>query len=55
MVVGSCCSNLICCANAQLSSLNLQEEKSSYGTWKETGQNERMFFPRDMFWGWARV
>ncbi|HKU28732.1 MAG TPA: hypothetical protein VJQ54_24895 [Candidatus Sulfotelmatobacter sp.] len=43
------------CADAQISSsLNAQEDKSSYGTWKEGDANDRMFFPRDMFWGWAQ-
>jgi hypothetical protein len=46
---------LISCASAQLSSsLNLQNERSSYGTWKEAAPDDRMFFPRDMFWGWAQ-
>ena len=45
---------LICCAVAQVSSSNPQEENSSYGTWKEAKADERMFFPRDMFWGWAQ-
>lgn len=27
---------------------------STSGTWHEAGPNERMFFPRDTFWGWAQ-
>ena len=46
---------LISSAGAQVSSPStVQEEKSSYGTWKAADPNERMFFPRDMFWGWAQ-
>ena len=43
---------------AQVSnSLNLQDDNasgSSQGTWRETGPEDRMFFPKDMFWGWAQ-
>jgi len=28
--------------------------QSSQGKWHEAGPQERMFFPRDMFWGWAQ-
>ena len=28
---------------------------SSQGTWHEAGPGERMFFPRDTFWGWAQL
>jgi hypothetical protein len=28
---------------------------SSQGTWQSSEANARMFFPRDMFWGWAQV
>src|SRR5207249_801772 len=46
---------LISFATAQVSSsLNMPEEKSSQGTWKEADPGERMFFPHDMFWGWAQ-
>jgi hypothetical protein len=46
---------LISFATAQVSSsLNMPEEKSSQGTWKEADPDERMFFPHDMFWGWAQ-
>src|SRR5579864_5785658 len=30
------------------------ETKSSQGTWHDAGPDDRMFFPRDMFWGWAQ-
>lgn len=39
------------------SSLNLQDDNtsgSSQGTWHEAGPEDRMFFPKDMFWGWAQ-
>ena len=46
---------LTLCAGAQVSpSSNVPEEKSSYGTWQKADPDERMFFPRDMFWGWAQ-
>jgi hypothetical protein len=28
---------------------------SSQGSWHEAAPDERMFFPRDMLWGWAQV
>ena len=28
---------------------------SSQGSWHEADAGERMFFPRDMFWGWAQL
>jgi hypothetical protein len=28
---------------------------SSQGAWHEAGSGDRMFFPRDMFWGWAQL
>jgi hypothetical protein len=50
---------LISLAGAQVSqSLNTQASEpqpTSQGTWQEAGAGERMFFPRDMFWGWAQV
>ena len=30
------------------------ETKSSQGTWHDAAPDDRMFFPRDMFWGWAQ-
>jgi hypothetical protein len=27
---------------------------SASGTWHEAGPDDRMFFPHDMFWGWAQ-
>src|ERR1051326_727035 len=50
---------LISFAGAQISpSLNLQgarsQDPSSQGTWHAADSDERMFFPRDMFWGWAQ-
>src|SRR5206468_7871718 len=45
-------------AGQAVNSQSLQEEKvnsvSSQGTWHEAGANERMFFPKDMLWGWAQ-
>src|SRR5579872_249868 len=38
-------------------SLNTQAGQggsSSQGTWQDAGPNERMFFPKDMLWGWAQ-
>jgi hypothetical protein len=50
---------LISLAGAQVSqSLNTQASEpqaTSQGTWQEAGAGERIFFPRDMFWGWAQV
>ena len=50
---------LISFAGAQVSpSLNLQgdrsQDSSSQGTWHSADPDERMLFPRDMFWGWAQ-
>ncbi len=28
--------------------------QSSYGTWSDSDTSDRMFFPRDMLWGWAQ-
>ena len=43
---------------AQVSgSLNLQDDNSSnssQGSWREAGPEDRMFFPKDMLWGWAQ-
>jgi hypothetical protein len=30
-------------------------DKSSQGSWHDAGAGDRMFFPRDMFWGWAQL
>ena len=46
---------LISIAGAQTSpSLNVQNDSSS-GVWHDAGPNDRMFFPKDMFWGWAQL
>ncbi len=49
---------LVSAASAQTSSsLNLQgggSDRSSQGSWHEADSNDRMFFPRDMLWGWAQ-
>lgn len=49
---------LIGSAGAQVSeSLSAQgsgSTNSSQGTWHEPDPSERMFFPRDMLWGWAQ-
>jgi hypothetical protein len=29
-------------------------QESSQGTWHDAGSGDRMFFPHDMFWGWAQ-
>ena len=34
--------------------INVQEDARPQGTWHEAGPEERMFFPRDMLWGWAQ-
>ncbi len=31
------------------------QQSSSQGSWREGGSGDRMFFPHDMFWGWAQV
>ena len=31
------------------------DDSSSQGTWHEAGPNDRMFFPKDMLWGWAQL
>jgi hypothetical protein len=45
-------------AGAQVnSSLNLQDDhsgSSSIGKWHDADPDERMFFPKDMLWGWAQ-
>ena len=30
------------------------QTSSSQGTWHDAGAEDRMFFPHDMFWGWAQ-
>jgi hypothetical protein len=46
---------LLSFAGAQVStSLSSQNDKSSYGNWKDADPGDRMFFPRDMLWGWAQ-
>jgi len=34
--------------------LRAQSERSSQGVWNSDDSHERMFFPRDMLWGWAQ-
>ena len=47
---------LISSAGAQVSSPStVQEEKSSYGTWKAADPNERMFFPAGHVLGMGAV
>lgn len=29
--------------------------QTSQGSWHDAGPEDRMFFPRDMFWGWAQL
>lgn len=42
-------------ASAQDSATLSTSDKSSQGSWQDAGANDRMFFPRDMFWGWAQL
>ena len=35
-------------------SSNGSSSSASSGIWHEAGPNDRMFFPKDMFWGWAQ-
>jgi len=55
---------LVAMAGAQTSSSPSQQGSApsassqvatSSGIWHEAGPDERMFFPRDMFWGWAQL
>ena len=51
---------LISLAGAQTSpTVNLRndaaQDTSSQGTWHEADSGERMFFPKDMLWGWAQL
>ena len=51
---------LISLAGAQVtSSLNSQtsppQTTSSQGTWHDAASSDRMFFPKDMLWGWVQV
>ena len=41
-------------AGAQTSSSLTAQSNSSQGSWHDADSQERMFFPRDMFWGWAQ-
>jgi hypothetical protein len=36
-------------------SSSLSVDTSSQGSWYDASANDRMFFPRDMFWGWAQL
>jgi len=31
------------------------QSDSSRGSWHDASSNDRLFFPRDMFWGWAQL
>jgi hypothetical protein len=42
-------------ASAQDSASLSTPDKSSQGSWHDAGAGDRMFFPRDMFWGWAQL
>jgi hypothetical protein len=33
---------------------NRSQETGSQGSWHDASSGDRMFFPRDMFWGWAQ-
>jgi hypothetical protein len=33
----------------------LTADTSSRGSWQDADASDRMFFPRDMFWGWAQL
>ncbi|HET6179602.1 MAG TPA: hypothetical protein VFE61_21945 [Candidatus Sulfotelmatobacter sp.] len=41
-------------AAAQNSASLSTQMNNSQGSWHEADPQERMFFPRDMFWGWAQ-
>ena len=41
--------------STSVSAQNAPAEQSSQGTWHEAEPEDRMFFPRDMLWGWAQV
>ena len=49
---------LISCMEAQVSPLlnspSDQSETTSQGRWHDGNSGDRMFFPKDMFWGWAQ-
>ena len=48
---------LVSAANAQTSasvSSQVNSSQTSQGSWHDADPNERMFFPRDMLWGWAQ-
>jgi hypothetical protein len=36
-------------------SSSLSVDTSSQGSWHDASPTDRMFFPRDMFWGWAQL
>jgi len=40
--------------SASLSSQAGENSSVSSGVWREAGPNDRMFFPKDMLWGWAQ-
>src|SRR5438309_8440461 len=50
---------LISFADAQvpssLDASNAGQTSSSQGSWHDAGSGDRMFFPHDMFWGWAQL
>ena len=42
-------------STSTLSAVGNGTQESSQGTWHEAGTGDRMFFPHDMFWGWAQL
>src|SRR5579863_2503603 len=42
-------------AGAQTSASINSPDASSQGSWHDAGATGRMFFPRDMLWGWAQL
>jgi hypothetical protein len=46
---------LISLAGAQVTASSSSQGTSSQGSWNNSGQDARMFFPRDMLWGWAQL
>lgn len=42
-------------ASEQPSTQGSSNSQVSSGGWREAGPNDRMFFPKDMLWGWAQL
>jgi len=46
---------LISAISAAQAGPSLSTGGSSQGTWHDAEPSDRMFFPKDMFWGWAQL